>query len=40
MPVWHRDDAGQSYALKLTANGLKAIAVDDGSEDAIARRER
>ena len=39
MPVWRRDDAGQSYALKLTAAGLKAIAVDDGSEDAVARRE-
>jgi DNA invertase Pin-like site-specific DNA recombinase len=39
MPVWRRDDAGQSCALKLTANGLKAIAVDDGSKDAIARRE-
>ena len=21
MPVWRRDDAGQSYALKLTAAG-------------------
>ena len=39
MPVWRRDDAGQSYALKLTAAGLKAIAVDDGSEEAIAPRE-
>ena len=39
MPVWRRDDAGQSYALKLTAAGLKAIAVDDGSEGAIAPRE-
>ena len=38
MPVWRRDDAGQSYALKLTAAGLKAIAVDDGSEEAIARK--
>jgi hypothetical protein len=28
MPVWRRDDAVQSYALKLTAAGLKAIAVD------------
>jgi Protein of unknown function (DUF3489) len=36
MPIWRRDDAGQSYALKLTAAGLKAIAVDDGSEEAIA----
>ena len=39
MPVWRRDEAGQSYALKLTAAGLKAIAVDDGSEEAIAPRE-
>jgi hypothetical protein len=28
-PVWRRDDEkGQSYALKLTTAGLKAIAVD------------
>ena len=33
-PIWRRDDAGQSYALKLTAAGLKAIAVDEGSQDA------
>ena len=36
-PVWRRDaEAGASYALKLTAAGAKAIAVDDaaGSEDA------
>src|SRR5271163_3052973 len=38
-PIWRRDDAGQSYALKLTAAGLKAIAVDDGSEEAIAPAE-
>ena len=37
MPVWRRDDGGQSYALKLMAAGLKAIAIDDGSEDAVAR---
>jgi hypothetical protein len=37
-PIWRRDDAG-SYAVKLTAAGLKAIAVDDGLEEAIARRE-
>jgi hypothetical protein len=36
MPVWRRDGAGQGYALKLTAVGLKAIAVDPGSEEAIA----
>jgi hypothetical protein len=34
-PIWRRDDAGQGYALKLTADGLKAIAVDDGSPEAI-----
>ena len=33
-PIWRRDDAGQGYALKLTA-GLKAIAVDEGSQDPI-----
>ena len=38
-PVWRRDNTGQSYALKLTAAGLKAIAVDDGSGEAIATRE-
>ena len=35
MPVWRRDDASQGHALKLTAAGLKAIAVDEGSEGAI-----
>jgi hypothetical protein len=39
MPVWRRDDGGQSYALKLTAAGLQAIASDDGSEEAVARGE-
>ena len=34
-PVWRRDDARQGYALKLTAAGLKAIAVDEGSDGAI-----
>jgi hypothetical protein len=34
-PIWRRDDAGQGYALKLTASGLKAIAVDEGSPEAI-----
>ena len=37
-PVWRRGDAGQSYALKLTAAGLKAIVVDDGSNAAVAPR--
>jgi hypothetical protein len=32
-PVWRRDqDAGQAYSLKLTAAGLKAIAVDDSND--------
>jgi hypothetical protein len=35
MPVWRRDETGQNYALKLTAAGLKAIAVDDGSEQSV-----
>jgi hypothetical protein len=34
-PIWRRDDAGQGYALKLTAAGLKAIAIDEGPQDAI-----
>jgi hypothetical protein len=38
-PVWRRDDVGQGYSLKLTAAGLKAIEVDDGSESAPAPRE-
>jgi hypothetical protein len=32
-PIWRRDDeSGASYALKLTAAGAKAIAVDDAAE--------
>jgi hypothetical protein len=38
-PIWRRDDAGQGYALKLTAAGLKAIAVDEGSQDPIEPSE-
>jgi hypothetical protein len=38
MPVWRRDDAG-NFALKLTAAGLKAIAVEDDSDQAGAPRE-
>src|ERR1700690_906091 len=38
-PIWRRDDAGQGYALKLTAAGLKAIAVDAGSQDTIEPSE-
>jgi hypothetical protein len=34
-PIWRCDDAGQGYALKLTAAGLKAIAIDEGSQDTI-----
>ena len=39
MPVWRRDDAAQGYALKLTAAGLKTIAVDDGSDEATTSKE-
>jgi hypothetical protein len=38
-PIWRRDDAGQSYAFKLTAAGLEAIAVDEGSQDTIEPSE-
>ena len=38
-PIWRRDEAGQGYALKLTAAGLKAIAVDEGSQEAIGASE-
>jgi hypothetical protein len=34
-PVWRRDDeTGLAYALKLTAAGAKAIAVDEGEAEA------
>jgi hypothetical protein len=36
-PIWRRDDAGQGYTLKLTAAGLKAIAV---AESAATTRWR
>ena len=48
-PIWRRDEeSGASYALKLTAAGAKAIAVDDaaapedaGEEgDALANRDQ
>ena len=40
-PVWRRDDAaGLSYALRMTAAGAKAIAVDDGAEEGQADRDR
>ena len=35
IPIWRRDAASQSYALKLTAAAVKAMAVDKGSEEAI-----
>jgi Protein of unknown function (DUF3489) len=38
-PIWRRDGAGQGYALKLTAAGLKAIAVDAVSQDNIEPNE-
>ena len=34
-PIWRSDDAGQGYALKLTAAGLKGIVVAEGRQDAI-----
>ena len=40
-PIWRRDDeTGQTYALKLTAAGAKAIAVDETrpSEEEAERR--
>ena len=37
MAVWRRDEeAGQAYSLKLTAAGLKAIAVDEGDSQPTA----
>jgi hypothetical protein len=39
MPVWRRDESGQSCALKLTANGLTAVAVGDGSDAVSAPTE-
>ena len=46
-PIWRRDE-GASYALKLTAAGSKAIAVDEvaepgdagGESDALAKRDQ
>ena len=34
-PLWRRDETGRSFALKLTAAGLKPIAVDERPQDAI-----
>ena len=48
-PIWRRDEeSGASYALKLTAAGAKAIAIDDAAEpedageesDALANRDQ
>src|SRR5580692_8707725 len=42
-PIWRRDEeSGASYALKLTAAGAKAIAVEDAAEksDALANRDQ
>jgi hypothetical protein len=39
VPIWRHDEAGQGYALKLTAAGLKAAAVDEGSKKAIEPSE-
>jgi len=39
-PFWRRDgESGASYALKLTAAGAKAIAVDDPAEPEDAGEE-
>src|ERR1700747_2838135 len=39
-PIWRRDqESGASYALKLTAAGVKAIAVDDVAEPEDAGEE-
>jgi hypothetical protein len=38
MPVWRRDDV-RNFALKLTTAGLKAIAVEDGPDEAVAGGE-
>ena len=39
VPIWRCDAAGQGYSLKLTAAGLKAIAVDEGPQDTIEPNE-
>jgi Protein of unknown function (DUF3489) len=41
MPVWRRDEQnGQSYALKLTAAGAKAIAINPDDHAEPAREEQ
>jgi hypothetical protein len=40
-PVWRRDDdAGLSYALRLTTAGTNAIAIDESSESGLVRDDR
>lgn len=38
-PIWRRNDAGQGYALRLTAAGLKALSADKKSQDTIEPSE-
>ena len=39
-PIWRRDEqAGQSYALKLTAAGAKAIAIDEGDASGEEKKD-
>jgi len=40
-PVWRRDDdAGLSYAMRLTTAGANAIAIDESSESGLVRDDR
>ena len=40
-PIWRRDDeTGQTYALKLTEAGVKAIAVDETGPSEKGEAER
>ena len=40
-PIWQRDDeSGQTYALKLTAAGAKAIAVDEATASESMGEQR
>src|SRR5271166_2514880 len=38
-PLWRRDETGRSFALKLTAAGLKAIAVDEEPQNVTKPAE-
>jgi len=41
MPIWRRDDdAGQSFALKVMAAGMKAIAVEDDGDAPLTATAR